>query len=145
MIQHPILGDVEYRDEYGGRTFKGQITLGAEQAQFNLWEPDPDFARLRLDQVAGMRDPLTAQVAEAKSQAAAHLLPLKNERWTEEDGSLVTAEQFIERMQLEHLDFRPTSEGRIDFTFSDGDLFFGHAIQLSILADGTYTEARIAG
>lgn len=144
-IQYPILGAVEYQEAYGGHAFEGQIMLGLERARFSLWEADLQAARQRLDQIAATLDQLAAQVAGAKAHAAADLLPLKNERWTEEDGSLVTTEQFIARMTLEHLSFRPLAEGTIDLTFADGGLFFEHAIQLSIGTDGKYTKAVIAG
>jgi hypothetical protein len=46
---------------------------------------------------------------------------------------------------LVHVDIRPQAEGQIDLTFDDGDLFFGHVIQVSMDADGGLSAAQIAG
>ena len=80
---------------------------------------------------------------EMERQAVADLLALKNDVWREEDEALVDAAQFVARMVPEALSTYP--EGDFDFTFQDGDLFWGHVILVGgTLAEGV-TEAQIAG
>lgn len=70
-----------------------------------------------------------------RSFAVEQLLPLKNDNWLDEDEAELTPDQFEERMALESITVR--ADGSFDFWHSDGDLFWGHAIQISgNLVDG---------
>ena len=69
------------------------------------------------------------------------LLPLKNESWLGEDESTITAVQF--RMTLDSIIVHP--DGSFEFWHTDGDLFWGHSIQVtSSLSEGP-TDADIPG
>jgi len=57
------------------------------------------------------------------------LLPLKNESWLNEGEIEVTAGQFKERMKLESITVHP--DGSFEFWHNDGDLFWGHSIQIT--------------
>jgi hypothetical protein len=71
------------------------------------------------------------------------LLPLKNESWLDDDEEPVSPVQFLERMTLEEISVSPEED--ITFWHNDGDLFWGHAIQvMGNLADGL-TDADIPG
>ncbi len=88
---------------------------------------------------------LMRYVSEAKHHAVQKLLARKNENWTDEDDngaqSLVTSEQFMERMTLESVS---VSEDSSTLWFDDGQLFFGHVI--AVEHDGTtWTDAGIQG
>jgi hypothetical protein len=77
--------------------------------------------------------------------AVRELLPLKNENWLDEDKeeAELTAEQFKARMTLESITVRP--DGSFDFWHDDGDLFWGHSIQVwGSLTEGP-TGADIPG
>jgi hypothetical protein len=143
-FDHPVLGPVQYQSHYGG-CYSGMLVLDGDSARFDLWETDVNDARRRLDALAVRLPDLSRQIRAAKVHSAVHLLDLKNNTWTEEDGSEVTGDQFVARLRLVHLDIRPQAEGQIDLTFDDGDLFFGHVIQVSMDVDGGLSEAQIAG
>jgi hypothetical protein len=61
--------------------------------------------------------------------ALTELLPLKNENWLDEGEAEVTREQFEKRMSLESVSVYP--DGSFEFDHNDGDLFWGHSIQVS--------------
>jgi hypothetical protein len=70
-----------------------------------------------------------------RSFAVEQLLPLKNDNWLDEDEAELTPDQFEDRMTLESITVR--ADGSFDFWHSDGDLFWGHSIQISgNLVDG---------
>lgn len=75
--------------------------------------------------------------------AARILLPLKNESWLGEDDPEVTADQFKQRMQLESVTVHP--DGSLEFSHSDGELFYGHSIQVTGSISKGPTDAEIAG
>ncbi len=71
------------------------------------------------------------------------LLELKNDTWRQDDETPLTKEDFIERMVLESITLNP--HGSFDFWYSDGDMFWGHSIEVA----GNFREgikyANIAG
>jgi hypothetical protein len=79
----------------------------------------------------------------AKEYSAKELIDLKNGEWAEQDGSIVTEQQFVERLALESAILYP--DGEMEFFFRDGGLFFGHVVIVSRSADGEHTNATIAG
>lgn len=75
--------------------------------------------------------------------AVQHLLVLKNDVWLDDDEPPLTALEFKSRMKLESISISP--DGGFTFWHDDGDLFWGHAIQISgSLVDGP-THADIPG
>jgi hypothetical protein len=75
--------------------------------------------------------------------AVAKLLPLKNKAWLADDESELSADQFKSKMKLESISIQPN--GKIEFWYEDGGLFWGHAIRVSgNLADGP-DDAGIEG
>lgn len=75
--------------------------------------------------------------------AVRELLPLKNDCWLEDGDAALTVGQFRDRMTLESVTVRPN--GSFEFWHNDGDLFWGHWIQISgNLAEGP-TGADIPG
>ena len=71
------------------------------------------------------------------------LLPLKNESWLSDDEAELTAMDFKARMEL--VSITVGDNGRFEFWHDDGDLFWGHAIQIDgNLRDGL-TDAGISG
>jgi hypothetical protein len=75
--------------------------------------------------------------------AADQLLGLKNEVWLDDDESDLTADQFKSSMTLKsiHIDFY----GGFTFWHDDGDLFWGHSIQISGCHMKGLTSADIPG
>jgi len=81
--------------------------------------------------------------ARIRAFAADRLLELKNESWLKEGESELTRAEFIRRMTLESITVSP--DGAFDFMHDDGDMFWGHAIDVTgNLQDGP-TDADIPG
>jgi hypothetical protein len=75
--------------------------------------------------------------------AVQKLLPIKNDFWLEDGERALTAEQFDDRMTLESIDV--DADGSFTFWHDDGDLFWGHLIEVrGNLCDGP-TDADIPG
>lgn len=84
---------------------------------------------------------------KSKEYAADQLLELAND-WLEDDDSEdkpneITRELFIDSIEISEICVN--SDGSITLYYLDGDLFWGHAIEICIEEDGTYTDANIAG
>jgi hypothetical protein len=75
--------------------------------------------------------------------AVEKLLPLKNDTWLGDGEAELTSDEFKDRMTLESITVN--ADGSFDFWHNDGDLFWGHAIQISgSLSEGP-THADIPG
>jgi hypothetical protein len=75
--------------------------------------------------------------------AVEELLPLKNDTWLDEGETELSPDEFKDRMTLESITVNP--DGSFDFWHNDGDLFWGHSIQISgSLSEGP-THADIPG
>lgn len=75
--------------------------------------------------------------------AVKELLPLKNDNWLSDDETEFTSEQFKSKITLESISVY--ADGDFEFWHDDGDLFWGHSIQVSgNLSDGL-TGADIPG
>ena len=52
-------------------------------------------------------------------------------------------EKFIEAIEISEMTVSP--DGSMSLFYSDGDMFWGHVINITIEDDGTYSDADIAG
>jgi hypothetical protein len=78
-----------------------------------------------------------------RDYAVQELLPLKNENWLDEDETELTPEQFKSKMTLESIAVYP--DGSFEFWHDDGDLFWGHSIQVCGNLSEGLTGADIPG
>lgn len=78
--------------------------------------------------------------------AADELVELAND-WAEntedEEPEVITKEQFVERMELESIEIR--ADGGFQFWFGDGDLFYGHSINVTGDLEHGPNEASMEG
>jgi hypothetical protein len=79
----------------------------------------------------------------AQDFAVQELLSLKNEDWLDEDETELTPEQFKRRMRLEEIEVR--SDGSFRFWHDDGNLFYGHSIEVSGSVSAGLTYIDICG
>ena len=75
--------------------------------------------------------------------AVSELLELKNGTWLGEDEKEFTPTTFKARIRLETIDV--CADGSFQFWFNDGNLFWGHVIQVSGGMEEGPTDANIAG
>jgi hypothetical protein len=81
--------------------------------------------------------------ARVTAFAVEKLLALKNDVWLGEDETRFSARQFRKQLRLYSINVYP--EGRFEFWFEDGDLFWGHDIEIDgSLKDGP-RDANLAG
>jgi hypothetical protein len=80
---------------------------------------------------------------KVNAYAVSELLALKNDTWLGEEEDKVTAEGFIEAMQLESITVYPG--GAFEFWHNDGDLFWGHSILIVGSLEEGLTDADIPG
>lgn len=50
---------------------------------------------------------------------------------------------FIDSIEISEMTVSP--DGSITLYYDDGDMFWGHAIEISVEPDGTVSDANIAG
>ncbi len=85
---------------------------------------------------------LTHFIERAKEYSANKLLELKNDLWLEEDEKEVTKKNFKDRMKFISLYVFGESA---NFYFDDGDLFWGHIIEVTINQNLEFSAANIVG
>ena len=85
---------------------------------------------------------LTHFIEKAKDYTAHKLLKLKNDLWLEEDEKEVTKKAFKDRMKFTSLYVFSESA---NFYFDDGDLFWGHTIEVTINQNLEFSAANIVG
>ena len=85
---------------------------------------------------------LTHFIEKAKDYTTKKLLKLKNDLWLEEDEKEVTKKEFKARMKFTSLYVFSESA---NFYFDDGDLFWGHTIEVNVNQNLEFTDANIVG
>lgn len=131
-LQQPItldtarFGPLHFERRYS--RFTGQVQWGGRPCELSLAGADPQAPEPALAQVEILFAAEDTWRQRIEQYAVAELLA-RAEHWRDDDGPPITAEQFLERMTLESIDVH--EDGSFSFTFDDGDLFAGHAIQIS--------------
>jgi hypothetical protein len=75
--------------------------------------------------------------------AADELLERKNEEWREEDEEIITRSEFLKRIKLQAITLYP--DGCFGFTFDDGDIFWGHLIEVEGSMDDGPEDVSVEG
>ncbi len=146
-----LAADVTRQDErFGTLTLNRRVDIwegkatwagGTIDVQFPADDEDAlnaalEVARVLWDDQAGWSERVQTYAVEA-------LLPLKNDTWLDDGEDEVTPTQFRGRMRLESIAVE--ADGSFTFWHNDGDLFWGHSIQVvGNLRDGP-TDADIPG
>jgi hypothetical protein len=75
--------------------------------------------------------------------AVKKLLPRKNNDWLGDDEQPISPAEFKRRIKLEAITLDP--DGSFDFSFNDGDIFWGHIIMVQGTLKKGPTDASIEG
>jgi hypothetical protein len=104
---------------------------------------DEAFPEETLAQARILWDEQARWDREARDFMAGELLALKNDNWLDEGEAELTAEEFVERATVESIKVSP--DGKFEFWYNDGDLFWGHSIMVSGSLEEGINDAGIHG
>lgn len=124
--------------------FETTISSDGNKLSFNLY----DFAKAdeaKANELANkIINWLATNLEQTKAFAAKVLLETKNSAWVEEEGDAPLSEkEFIEALDLEGI--TAFSEGNFEVYFDDGDMFWGHLVQVDVAADFSFESADLVG
>ncbi|MEH1895237.1 MAG: DUF2262 domain-containing protein [Nostoc sp.] len=139
-IKHELLGYLRYDSEFDW--YESQVIFYETQLPISLSIDDNDKVESALDRAICIVPELKHYAKSAKEYAVEQLLKLKNETWLDE-GDKITSEEFKSRIILEGLVFLP--EGKVEFYYNDGNLFFGHCIIIKMDKNNYFVDASIHG
>jgi hypothetical protein len=135
------LNALSYEERFG--CYTGAVEIDGVPIDLMLHTDDADDLEPALQRARELLAGFSDYSRRAEEYAVQELLPLKNDIWLEEDEAPVTAAEFKQRMILEALVFY--AEGDVTFYYQDGDLFWGHTIELRLDAADNFIHADIPG
>jgi hypothetical protein len=141
IFEDPLLGTFTLDRQVDW--FTGQVVWAGETVSLNLSGSADADAREALKTAHALWQNQNEWNRQVQNFAVEELLPLKNDSWLDEGEAELTLDEFNDRMKLESITVN--ADGSFDFWHNDGDLFWGHSIQISgTLAEGP-THADIPG
>ena len=123
--------------------FEGKVQWNRKAIELHL-EPDDDGGIAGAIKTAeSLWNDQAAWSRKVQDFSVEKLLALKNDSWLEEDERELTPADFKKRMKLQSITV--AGDGSFEFWHDDGDLFWGHSIQVrGTLKDGL-VDADIPG
>ncbi len=140
-IDDEVLGHLVYNDEYNwyeSEIFKEGLPLAVK-----VEVGEDGDAKIALERAKAIFANFDHYAEAAKTHAVDQLLTLKNDSWLDEDEDPVNPNRFKARMILEELFF--SRDGDVIFYHDDGDLFWGHAIEIGMNGADIFDHADIPG
>lgn len=119
----------EFTLDRGLNWFTGQAVWNGNLVSLSLAAKEPDEVEEALKTARSLWQSQDVWNRRIGDYAVQELLPLKNDTWLDENEAELTADQFKARMKLEAITAHP--DGSFDFWHNDGDLFWGHSIEIS--------------
>ncbi len=138
-ITDPVMGHLVHDGHY----YNGTCAHGQIQFEFSIGTYEVADVASRLEKARGIHGSIASLIQQATAYAALRLLPLKNDTWEEEDGRVISQEEFEHRLIISSVTL--DHNGRLVIYFDDGDLFFGHDILVTQDIDGEFDTAGIQG
>jgi hypothetical protein len=133
VLHHATLGRLEYNRRVNW--FEGRAQWCGQEVKVSLSCSRSEEPTAVLDVASRLFNEQEQWDRRVREYAVEQLLPLKNGSWLDEDEEEISAADFLSKMSLESISL--DEEGDLTFWHNDGDLFCGHAIQISgNLADG---------
>ncbi len=140
-IVDPVLGLLRYDaslDWYEGQILRNGVAVRIFLSMEEADSLDPVLARAR--QILSRFEEYAAQ---ARDYAAAELLETKNQSWLSRGERELDADDFKSRMSLRNIQFY--ADGRVVFHHNDGDLFWGHSIEIHMDSEDHFDYADTPG
>jgi hypothetical protein len=141
IIDAGSLGQLEYERAYSW--YSGRTMWCGKDVEIHLSCGDPCESAAVVDVAKQLFADQPGWQQRVTDFAIEQLLPLKNETWREDDEAELTGEDFRSRMSLESIDI--DESGVFTFWHDDGDLFWGHAIEIRGSLVNGLTHADIPG
>jgi hypothetical protein len=123
--------------------FTAEVVWDGRPVSLNLSAREPAEVQRALKATRALWQSQSVWNRRIRDYAVQELLPLKNESWLDEDEAELTPDEFQDRMTLESVTVNPN--GSFDFWHNDGDLFWGHSIQICGSISEGPTHADIPG
>ena len=122
--------------------FRGTVVWAGREVRISFdADDDLDISR-QLKTAQALFDAERDWQRRIEAFAIKEKLSLANE-WRDEDVKPITEQEFLERMKLESISIQ--SNGEFEFWHNDGDLFYGHSIQISGSLEKGLTRSDIPG
>ncbi|MEW4563682.1 DUF2262 domain-containing protein [Bremerella sp. JC770] len=116
-------------------TFEGETQWNGQTIQLTLGSSDSTEVQQCLATAEQLWADEVAWKQKVDDYAVRELLNAKNDVWLDDDEDPITADEFKSRMTLDAITIEP--DGEFTFWHNDGDLFWGHSIEISgSLKDG---------
>lgn len=135
----------------------GEFVLNRQFSEFNTtmyWTEDDINVALNTDEYNGETANKAMEVLlkiakdkedfdnKTKEYAVSQLLDLAND-WNEDEENDITKESFLDAIFMS--DIIISSDGELTVYYYDGDIFYGHTIEVRINSNLEYVSANIAG
>ena len=117
--------------------------IGWRKIRLSLEPNDVDFPQEVIKTAECLWKNIRDWDSRARERATEGLLSVKNESWLGDGEQPVTAAKFKKRLKPESVTIR--EDGSFDFWYEDGDLFWGHSIEVRGDLDGGFSDAAFHG
>jgi hypothetical protein len=141
VLAHPLFGQLTF--DRGRNSFQVTLRLAGKLIEVSIRAADevPDPALLAI------AERFWKDAADwdhrLREFAAAQLIELKNDTWLQEDEKPLTEAKFIKKLTPNSMGFAPPD--RFTIYYNDGDIFWGHAIEIRGTLSKGPQSADIAG
>jgi hypothetical protein len=123
--------------------FEGEAKWNGESIRIDFPTDETQDISTSLKVAETLWDDQRAWKQKVNEFAVQELLPVKNDYWLDDNESPLTPSQFTSRMTLQSISIYP--DGDFEFWHGDGEVFWGHSIQISGSLDEGLTQADIPG
>ena len=142
-VHDDILGTLTWNGDLGW--WEGQIELvPGHRLSMSLSVEEEDAAVKPAQEIARARRVLLflrEHEPEARLVASDELLEIYNAEWN--DGEPLDEEEFMDRLTLD--DVNVSFDGSAELFYLDNGLFAGHAVLVTVDANGNFADADVAG
>lgn len=122
--------------------FQGTVVWGGREVRISFDTDDDLDISGQLKTAQALFDAEQDWQRRIEAFAVKEKLSLAND-WRDEGVTPITEKEFLERMKLESISIQP--DGKFEFWHNDGDLFYGHSIQISGSLEKGLTHSDIPG